>query len=294
MLASVFAWADNASPKSRGHCLPFALGYSSVRYKLTTVISLLSTWVSICSLWHLPYFGSVEVVLDAPSTHPRLSAATGTRCISKCLPPLVAVGQSFPNSPLMLLINPLICNTRNLPRSWTPPYRGLWERERDPASPPHLQILSESPMLGSPKPSLCRLYSADFNFLPLWQYPSPGPWRCVVRRWCVHWTPGLGWYPQPCALTLSCFLNPFSCSVDALPLVRCKWLVSWSSLTLPDLTSTKALKDWSLPPHNPLHQQVTRCPHAMSAKKFYLSLRKKAKAPLESLMKSPFFDFFFW
>lgn len=154
MLASVFAWGDNASPKSTGHCLPFALGYSLVCYKLTTVISLLFTRVSICSLWHLPYFSSVEVGLDAPGSHPRLSAATGTRCISKSLPPLVAVGPSFPTSPPMLLINPLICNTRNLPRSWTPPYGGLWERERDPASPPHLQILSESPMLGSPKPPL--------------------------------------------------------------------------------------------------------------------------------------------
>lgn len=135
---------DGASSGFTDLCLLFALDYGLVCYKSTIVISLLSTRVSVHSPRHLPY-------LEAPGTHPQLSATTCTRCISKSLPHLVTAGQCFPNSPLKLLISPLICNARNLPSSSTPPYEGLWERERDTASPLHLQIFSESPTLGSPK-----------------------------------------------------------------------------------------------------------------------------------------------
>ena len=129
-------------------CLHLAI----VWYKLTIVISVSSTQVTICSLRHLAYFSFVGATLKASGTCPHLSATTSARCISKSLPPLVAVGQSFPSSPPMLLVSPFICNTRNLPSSWTLPYGGFWEREKDPASPLQLKIVSESPALGFCKP----------------------------------------------------------------------------------------------------------------------------------------------
>lgn len=78
----------------------------------------------------------------------------------------------------------------------------------------------------------------------LQQHPSPGPQHFIKQCWHAPWTLVLGWFSQLCALTLSCFLALFSCSVDALAWMSCRcstWTseIPWSWWDLTSSTSTE-------------------------------------------------------